>query len=218
MNKTGLIFDVDGTLWDSSYRVAESWNNVFLRHDDIKTDCNRDKIMSVMGKTMTDIADIFFPDLDDDKKLTYLKECEDYELEYLKDNPPKPFDGVYDVVKKLSEKYPLFILSNCQSGYIELFMNICGISNYITDIECFGNNHKSKSENIRLLSERNCIDNYYYIGDIQSDYNATIEAGGRFIHAAYGFGTIDAVVPKIDNIYDILSLIEELESARKNNE
>mgnify|MGYP000694851363 CR=1 FL=1 len=31
MNK-GILFDVDGTLWDSAAQVAESWNEVLARY------------------------------------------------------------------------------------------------------------------------------------------------------------------------------------------
>ena len=40
--KKGILFDLDGTLWDSSEEVAT------------------EMIQGVMGKSMTEIADIFF--------------------------------------------------------------------------------------------------------------------------------------------------------------
>ena len=33
-------------------------------------------------------------------------------------------EGVQETIKKLSEKYPLYIVSNCQDGYIEAFCSI----------------------------------------------------------------------------------------------
>ena len=36
-----------------------------------------------------------------------------------------------------------------------------------------------------------------YVGDIQGDYDSSKKAGVKFIHAAYGFGTIDDDVPAI---------------------
>ena len=54
-----------------------------------------------------------------------------------------------------------------------------------------------KSENIKLIVERNNIDEAVYVGDIQGDYDSSKKAGVKFIHAAYGFGTIDDDVPAI---------------------
>ena len=208
--KTGIIFDVDGTLWDSSPQVGESWSEVFSRHDDITEECGPDAIMRVMGKPMTEIARIFFPELPEEKQLSYLKECEEYELEYLRVHPPVAFEGVKEVFERLSERYPLFVVSNCQSGYVELMLELCGLEEYVTDTECFGNNGKDKSENIRLIAERNHLTTYYYVGDIEADYRATVLAGGAFIHAAYGFGEVAADVPRIHAIRELPELMEKL--------
>ena len=208
--KTGIIFDVDGTLWDSSREVAASWAKVFARHPEIGRECTADEVMGVMGKAMTEIAAIFFPHFPEAQQRVYLKECEDYELEYLRAHPPAAFDGVKEVFAKLAQEYPLFIVSNCQSGYVELFMELCGVEAFVTDIECFGNNQKSKAENIRLIAERNGLDRYFYVGDIASDYQATVEAGGEFIYAAYGFGEVDAEVPRIEAVSELPELIRNV--------
>ena len=50
---------------------------------------------------------------------------------------------------------------------------------------------------IKLIVERNNIDEAVYVGDIQGDYDSSKRAGVKFIHAAYGFGTIDDDVPAI---------------------
>ena len=98
---------------------------------------------------------------------------------------------------KLKKDYPLYIVSNCQSGYIEAFLDHYGFGHYFEDIECFGNNGLQKGENIRRLAERNKLTDAVYVGDIQGDYDATMEAGFMFIHAAYGFGKINAETPVI---------------------
>ncbi len=41
------------------------------------------------------------------------------------------------------------------------------------------------------------MDDAVYVGDIQGDYDASMDAGVKFIHAAYGFGTIEDKVPEI---------------------
>ena len=48
------------------------------------------------------------------------------------------FDGVKETILTLSQNYAVCIVSNCQKGYIELFLKKTGLENAITDFECFG--------------------------------------------------------------------------------
>ncbi|MBR1628345.1 MAG: HAD family hydrolase [Lachnospiraceae bacterium] len=208
--KTGILLDIDGTLWDSSTVVAESYQEMMDRHPEVGGACTRDDIMHVMGKTMTEIEGILFPQLAPEERHLFMKKCEDYEIEYLLTHPVEPFPGVVDTLRALSKDFPLFIVSNCQKGYIEAFIEITGLSDIILDHISFGDNLLPKGDNIRLIAERNGLERYFYLGDIQSDYDATIAGGGEFIHAAYGFGTIRQSVPKIHDIRELPALMKEL--------
>jgi phosphoglycolate phosphatase len=111
---------------------------------------------------------------------------------------------------RLKENYHLYIVSNCQSGYIEAFLDYYGFGKYFDDIECYGNNLFEKGDNIALIVKRNNLDKAWYIGDIQGDYDATMKAGLDFIHAAYGFGTIEQSVPELENFSDLPELMDTL--------
>ena len=114
-----------------------------------------------------------------------------------------------NAVTELKEKYPLYIVSNCQSGYIEAFLDHYGFRKYFEDIECYGNNLKQKGDNIRLLADRNGLTEAVYVGDIQGDYDASCHAGVGFIHAAYGFGTIAADVPEIHTFEELTETADQ---------
>ena len=51
--------------------------------------------------------------------------------------------------------------------------------------------------------ERNGLEQTIYVGDIQGDYDATMQAGVTFIHAKYGFGTINTEVAEIEKFSDL---------------
>ena len=208
--KTGLIFDMDGTLWDSSAGVAASWTEKVRELGYDRPDITREDVMSVMGLTMDRIADIIFADLPRAERMHLLTLCCDHENEYLREHGGVLYPDLEKTFRALRRDYPLFIVSNCQSGYIEAFLEYYGFGKYFDDIECYGNNLKGKGENIALLAERNALDKAYYIGDIQGDYDATMQAGFDFIHAAYGFGTIEQEVPELERFSDLPALLKKL--------
>jgi len=195
--RTGLIFDMDGTLWDSSENVAKSWTEKIRELGLDRPDITQEDIMGIMGLTMDRIADILFGDLPAEKRYRLLDECCDHENDYLLRHGGVLYPELEETLKKLGEKYELFIVSNCQSGYIEAFLEYYGFGKYFRDIECYGNNKLDKGSNIALVKERNGLDRAYYVGDIQGDYDSAMKAGCGFIHAAYGFGKIREAVPEL---------------------
>lgn len=208
--KTGLIFDMDGTLWDSSANVAASWTDKVKELGYDRPEITQQDVMSIMGLTMDRIADIIFADLEKEERMELLEKCCDHENEFLRKHGGLLYPDLEETFARLKEKYPLYIVSNCQSGYIEAFLDYYGFGKYFEDIECYGNNLKKKGENIALIAERNGLDRAYYVGDIQGDCDAATEAGFDFIHAAYGFGSIDHEVPELMEFRQLPELLDGL--------
>lgn len=199
-----IIFDVDGTLWDTTEVVARAWNRAILEVGGSAAVVSAEILKKEFGKTMDVIADNLFYDADQETRQLILEKCCENEHEDLMAcREDLLYPHVKETLKKLSEKCSLFIVSNCQSGYIELFMQKAGVEEYITDIECFGNTGKSKGENLKLLMERNHLTEAIYLGDTQGDYEATIHAGIPFIHAGYGFGSVQGEVHRIQAIVEL---------------
>lgn len=203
-----IILDVDGTLWDSTPIVAGAWSRA--AHECGLPDCvvTPDTLKGLFGRTMTVIAENMFPDESPERRQEIMKRCCRYEHEALEQNECRIcYPGVIDTIQKLSKKMPVFIVSNCQSGYIELFLRKTGLGPFVTDIECFGNNGKIKSENIRLLAERNHLKHPVYVGDTQGDCDASAEAGIPFIYAEYGFGQASHSDAAIREFSELLILL-----------
>lgn len=207
--KRGIIFDMDGTLWDAGVSIAEAWNIVMRRRGLQKTDMTADHIHSIMGKTIDGIADALFGEYSPEERMDITRECLVYENEYLAEHGGELYPELENVLIELSAQYPLYIVSNCEKGYIEGFLAYYGFGKYFKDFESHGNTSLPKGKNIELIVERSCLTEAVYIGDIQSDYNASKEAGVGFIHASYGFGTIDTAVPEIKAIAELPGAIKD---------
>ncbi len=205
--KTGLIFDMDGTLWDSSENVARSWTEKLHQLGEHRRAITREDIMGVMGLTMDKIAEIIFDDLSEERRMELLDQCCRYENDYLREHGGVLYPDLEKTLQRLQTNYSLYIVSNCQQGYIEAFLEYYGFGKYFEDIECYGNNLKEKGDNIALIARRNQLTGGYYIGDIQGDYDATMKAGLSFIHAAYGFGRIRETVPELKQFSDLPELL-----------
>lgn len=205
--KKGIIFDMDGTLWDSAAQVAESWN-IAAGKEGYEYNITADDIMAVMGKPMDELASLIFKNEPKEVYMKLLDVCGNYENEYLRQNGAVLYPDLRPVMEKLKEMgYHLYIVSNCQSGYIEAFLDYYKFHDLFEDIECYGNNNKQKNENISLIVNRNNLDKAVYVGDIQGDYEATTKAGLPFIHAAYGFGKINADVDRINSLKELPEII-----------
>ena len=209
--KKGIIFDMDGTLWDSSENVAVSWTEKVRELGYDFPDITQQDVMGVMGLTMDRIADKLFGSLPLEERRELLDRCCDNEEQYLLRHGGVLYPDLEKTLIRLKKKYHLYIVSNCQSGYIETFLEHYGFGEYFDDIECYGNNLKGKGDNIALIVSRNGLDRAWYVGDIQGDYDSTMEAGIDFIHSAYGFGTIDHPVPELERFSDLPGLMKELD-------
>lgn len=208
--KNGIIFDMDGTLWDSAENVAISWEEAVRKECGDLRKITTEDVQSVMGRTMVEISEILFPMLDKKKALALMDICCDAENTYLREHGGILYPGLENTLQILSARYPLYIVSNCQKGYIEAFLEYYKFHKYFLDIECFGNTQMCKGDNIALVARRNNLDRAIYVGDIQADYEASVRAGTEFIHAAYGFGKIDHEVPAIREFTELPQMVSKV--------
>lgn len=205
----GVILDVDGTLWNSTEIVAKAWMRAVRDGGGGELLVTSDMLKGLFGKIMTVIADCLLPDLSPEKRYEIMDLCCRYEHEALENDPCEIcYPGVKETIRELSAQIPVFIVSNCQSGYIEMFLKKTGLGPYVKDTECFGDTGKNKGENIRLLADRNGLCAPTYVGDTQGDCDASREAGVPFVYAAYGFGSADSMAAKIESFAELKELLK----------
>lgn len=195
-----IIFDLDGTLWDSTGCACDIWNRVLDKHKDIDFRMTQNMTEQLMGKTMEQIGEILFPDVSNEVRSNIVNEFGDEEVKYLCENGAILYDGLEETISLLSRNYKLYIVSNCQDGYVPAFLQAHKLGQYFTDIEMSGRTGLDKGNNIKLLMERNNIKEAVYVGDTEGDEKAARFAGIPFIYAEYGFGKVvnsDAVITRI---------------------
>lgn len=210
MKYESLIFDIDGTLWDSRQLVAEGYNLQLKDEGLERLSVSAEQLRSLFGKVMTEIADVLFSEFSRPERLALMERCMARENQYLRENPCQiGYPGVKEVLSELKNTHRLFIVSNSQCGYPELCMEKLGIGGYFSGHLCFGDTGTSKGETIRTLMARCGIENAAYIGDTQGDRDAAREAGIPFLWAAYGFGTPTDYDARLDSPAALLALEQE---------
>lgn len=199
-----IIFDLDGTLWDPVDTVLLAWNRVLKKRG--MCELSRKELEETMGMQMEAISLKLFPELNDAERQQLVEECSGVENLFLKKHGGRLYENVEGVIKELSQKYKLYIVSNCQDGYIEAFFNYHKLEKYFQDYENPGRTGLSKGENINLVIERNHLASPVYIGDTAGDLEAAGFAGIPFVYAKYGFGQVNEYEEAIDSFEDLLRI------------
>ena len=193
-----IIFDIDGTIWNSTDVVAVAWNEI-LEKEGLDIRVTADQLKGLFGRLLPDIAKAIMPELDEAEQLRIIDLCCQEEHELLRKKGAPVYEGLEDTLKELKKRYPLFVVSNCQAGYIELVFEKTGLGKYFTGHLCPGDTGEAKAANIQSIAKK-------YQGDTFGDYQACLEAGVPFVFASYGFGQVDTPDYRIEKPADLLKL------------
>jgi phosphoglycolate phosphatase len=203
-----LIFDLDGTLWDSSGNVALAWQDAISKVDYVTEEMTQEKVRSITGLAYNVIFDTLFSYLNTEQRSELMGLCAISELEILHDKGGELYPTLNETLGFLASKYKLFIVSNCQSGYIEVFLKLSGMGHYFTGHQCYGTKGNPKAENIKDIVNDYNLTAPVYIGDTIGDYNSATKAGVPFIFANYGFGKVEeGQIATISTFADLVDLL-----------
>lgn len=200
--KNSILFDLDGTLWDTTIEVEKVWNKIAMEYG---LNISKEQIKNIMGLTKREIIEYLFKGNNKDGN-EFITKCQEKENDYLIENGGHIYKNTIKTIKKLVNKYDLYIVSNCQAGYIESFIEHYSLQEFFKDFECSGNTGMTKYENINSVLKRNNILKAIYVGDTQKDYESAIKNELPFIWAEYGFGNCDKYYKKIKDISELLNI------------
>lgn len=211
-----IIFDLDGTLLDTSKDITNSVNYVLEKHGYPKLKV--DKVLANLGYGSKYLIKNSLPKevLENEFQLIH----QEYLAYYQSHNDilTRPYEGILDLVKKLKASgYKLALISNkdnsdVQSLILKHFGNLFDVV-YGT-LKGFPNKPDSYLVNLTLNDLKTNHQNSIYIGDSEVDYQTAKNANLEFIAVSWGFRTKDfleklAITKIADNTLELFDLILE---------
>jgi len=204
-----IVFDLDGTLWDTCETCAVAWNEVLARLRIPYRPVTADDVRAVAGRPHLDAIRSAFPDLSGEQIGRLADETALADNRAIAEQGGELYPCVREQVPLLRALLPLLIVSNCQRGYIELFRDRSGLGEHFVDFECWGNTGKPKSENVRSLVGRNGLRSAWLVGDTEGDHDAARDNGLAFVYASYGFGAVPSYDLRIDSFGELAKLVTQ---------
>ena len=203
-----LVFDLDGTLWDTCGTCADAWNRVVAQVGIVRAPVTPADVRAISGMPHHDAIRRAFPDLTAEQVRLIGDLTAEEDNRAVAEHGGLLYPGVREHVPRLAARVPLFIVSNCQRGYIETFRAWSGLDAHFVDYECWGNTGASKADNLRAIVARNGLGRPLFVGDTEGDRAAAEANGVPFVHATYGFGRVARWDHRIDRFEELAALVD----------
>lgn len=192
-----VIFDLDGTLWDASEATAVGWTRVATEFG-LNTAITADQVRAVSGLPFDRCVNARFGDAA--AAIPGLRERLEHEEEVaVRDGSWRVYEGARELLERLSKERPLYLVSNCQEWYLDIFLKDAGLAIYFRRGLSHGGTGLPKAEMIRSLLVDSELKPALYVGDTHWDQAAAYRAGASFAFVDWGFGAVSVSCPKFSS-------------------
>ncbi len=183
-----VIFDLDGTLVDSKYDLADSVNFVRQKHN--LSPLPVDKVASYLGSGITALVKAVLPELKNNNFDSAVKMFKDNYVEHLTDKT-LPYDGVKEMLSAVPQQKVL--LSNKDEKFSKQILRTLALSNFFTEIYG-GDSFKEKKPSpvpVYEIMKKFSLnkESIVMVGDGTNDVMVGKNAGIKTIGVLYGYSS-----------------------------
>lgn len=195
MQKKLLIFDADGTIWNSELDIFNTFNHTLK--ENLGFTLNIEDFNKLAGLSLNEMFENVLPE---DKKHLVLEFVKKYRYYYIEEghfaDNTKLFKGVRETLKYFkNQKFLLTIASSKPKRILEKMVELFNLTEFdlIIGTEESSFKHKPDPEAIFYTMEKFNIEksDSLIIGDTKADILAGINAGIDTIAVSYGFEKVE---------------------------
>lgn len=224
MMKPAIIFDMDGTLFETDPVALQGFKRTFERlieqgyyQGDMPSD---EMFLDQLGKTFHEIWDSLIPDSNEHVRELADRWMLEIELELIRSGVGKLYPNVKEVLTELkSLGYSLFVASNGLEAYIAAIVDYYELNDLFTDLYSAGRfQTESKVDLVRLLMDTYHIESGFMVGDRHSDVEAGKENGLTVIGCKFGFADeseLSQADIHITSFQELISFIDSVSSTER---
>lgn len=207
--KVLLIFDLDGTLYNSATSFLPALKRLFKEYG---IEYNEEEAIKFIGEPDYKFWEYLKTKNFKDNIDKVLQKMDDYEYSEV-EKSGKLYSEVREILQKFKKKgYTLSLCSNGIKEYIEKVLKKFDLLEIFSDIRYPLNKGETKDRMVGEILEKHKPEMAFMIGDRYHDMMAAFKNGIVFIGAMYGFGKreIEKADYKIEKFKELEELIERL--------
>ena len=153
------------------------------------------RLNAMMGSSLADVERVLLHEIPEDERAPFFQRAMDGENSVLRMHGGTLYADVESMIARLSKVCTLAVVSNCQDGYIDAFLDAHKMRHYFVAYESMGHSGLPKAENISMVCRHNAMTNPIYIGDTENDWRSATAAEVAFAFVDWGFGSPPADMP-----------------------